>query len=396
MMSVCHVASILFLVLGCETATARFVDDDWSGGENLALNVAMRQYAIRDDIDATDMHVALDDSDATKIGKFFEEHSIYALHRIARKALAKKRLPNTHRRTFDIFMRFHDGRCMSQSMIKLVNGWAAASSDDHCVPASSSQHAAAQSAKKSSLIQDYADTSKHRTVFKPSKSLGEQHVEDEMSKHIESIDAKSVTKLDWPGFMRIMDAAKSFQGRGFKAREAAYHQEHSRQMNFIDRYGSAQKHSDEKAMQALVNDMVLFLGGAVTERDSLRNFSSYQTAAGSFTNLSTEILRIGNAGNKWIRFGGEYAPLNQVGYAALLRYSDSGVMAPFVTRVIDNLGFRITDNQAFEIFLKFYDQACGSHDYAFLVKELREASRLGVFCGGNWLVSRGPGGAPSE
>lgn len=197
----------------------------------------------------------------------------------------------------------------------------------------------------------------------------------------------SSMQLDWPTFKSILVRAMSMNG--IAARKQAYSKQHALPTDFSLRFDGVVSKKDPLVFSRFVKDLVTFLGGAVVDEGGLAGFVPFYVSGDeqTFEHLVEEVFGIASLENGWIRFGGEYAQLSEVGYAALLRYNQPDQLTPFVERAIRNLGVHVTKAVALDSFVPFFNGVCATEDFSSLGDELHRALTLPAECGGGWLQS---------
>jgi len=197
----------------------------------------------------------------------------------------------------------------------------------------------------------------------------------------------SSSTLDWPTFKGLMGKLKKMNG--FAQRESAYLKEHPLATDFDARFDLVVSRKDSKGMCKLVRDAVTFLGGAVVDEGGLSGFVPfYLHGQRTFDELIAEVFSVGNSETGWARFGGAYAQLSQTGYSALVRYNQPEEFVVFLQRTIDSLGLHVTEITGLKSFMPFFDGVCASQDFSTMSKELLNAAKNPIECGGGWLASR--------
>lgn len=263
-------------------------------------------------------------------------------------------------RLVNMFSLYHDGTCMSENY------------------ASCSLWGVSKSETCKSLI----------SGARP-KATGYQHLDGLDAGHAASTmllesHFNSTMKLEWPIFKSLMDRVMDLNG--IAARKQTYDKEHPRQMDFRSRFDFLLKHEDAEGFALLVEEMVTYLGGAVVNEGGLAGFVPYYVhGEQTYDHLMEELFAAATSDNGWVRFGGDYAHLSEVGYTALMHYDQPDEFLRFVDRAIRGLDMHVADPEALESFTAFFNGVCAEQNFAMLEQELLQAERLPAECGGGWL-----------
>lgn len=356
------------LSLACVIPHVFAIHPLWRGSHaSLPEVVAIRQYVMKEGTETcceAFQKALLDEAIAAKFERLVRHKRRRAVYKFMKHVLKSESFMVMDETLFELVMRFHDGRCSTRGYGNLVRMLAAGTRYNGSWPSSWIAPTSAWSLQTISML--YSRPPRTSLLARENKTAASPARQPHASWRTED-----TVSLDWPRFQEL--AAKVANFPGFRGRGQAL------------RAKLVSKQTTEQNLVKLVSR----LGGAVVNHAGLTDFAKYVTTSEmSAEALLAQLFAISSSEHGWVRFGGEYAPLEQAGYEALLYFTSSDVFQPFAHRIAHSRSLFITDEQALQAFLQFHNGKRATSSFAELEGGLLSSANLTSFCGGGWIVEK--------